>query len=302
MNKNKPAKKLGFSLIELSVVILIIGILVIGVVKGKKILDSARLASARSLTKGSPVNFNSENLAFWLETTSEKSFDAAEAVNNALISTWHDIKLSATSDRFDLTQSTPVNQPEYITNATNGLPAVRFGPGSKYMIRNNVLGSDLTQEGNQITIFVVQKYTEGQKFASILHWQNNANGTNRIGLTGLYTNSLYGTVYFDFGTCCANNARLAFNPVNFVNRTNVISVVRRPNYTAAIRVNGTRYISGTGMNSDVIASPSATLSVCNSQLADMNEIIIFKTALTDNEIKDIEKYLSDKWGVPLTGL
>ena len=47
--------KLGFSLIELSVVILIIGILVLGVTQGSRILTEVKLKSAIALTTSSPV-------------------------------------------------------------------------------------------------------------------------------------------------------------------------------------------------------------------------------------------------------
>jgi len=51
----KISKKVAFSLLELSVVILIIGLLVIGITKGKRIIDQARLRSSLALTNSSPI-------------------------------------------------------------------------------------------------------------------------------------------------------------------------------------------------------------------------------------------------------
>ena len=64
----KNHSKLAFSLIELSVVILIIGILVLGVTQGSRMMYEAKLKSAISLTQSSPV-ISMENLVLWLEPT-----------------------------------------------------------------------------------------------------------------------------------------------------------------------------------------------------------------------------------------
>ncbi|MCE3255904.1 MAG: hypothetical protein K0R25_1398 [Rickettsiaceae bacterium] len=65
-NKQQNKPKLAFSLIELSVVILVIGILVVGITKGMSIMRSAKLQSAQSLTQSSPVALI-DGLKLWLE-------------------------------------------------------------------------------------------------------------------------------------------------------------------------------------------------------------------------------------------
>ncbi len=60
MQKNYNA----FSLIELSIVILIIGILVAGVTKGSTLYQKIKLSSARSVTNNSPVAYIS-GLSVW---------------------------------------------------------------------------------------------------------------------------------------------------------------------------------------------------------------------------------------------
>ena len=87
----KSSPRLAFSLIELSVVILIVGILVIGITKGKSIYNVARLFSAKSLTQKSPV-ISIDKLVMWLETTSDKSFITSEiTATTPTISTWNDL-------------------------------------------------------------------------------------------------------------------------------------------------------------------------------------------------------------------
>ena len=64
--------KKAFSLIEISMVILVIGILIAGISKGIDMVYDMRLATARALTDKAPM-FGMENLELWLETTSENS-------------------------------------------------------------------------------------------------------------------------------------------------------------------------------------------------------------------------------------
>lgn len=82
--------KRAFSLIELSIVILIIGILIAGVTQGGRIVTQMRLASAKSLTISSPVTSIS-GLTLWLEPTLEESFIDSEAQDGVGLTNWNDI-------------------------------------------------------------------------------------------------------------------------------------------------------------------------------------------------------------------
>jgi len=53
--RTKQNNKLAFSLIELSVVILVIGILVIGITKGSRIISEAKIKYAMALAQASPT-------------------------------------------------------------------------------------------------------------------------------------------------------------------------------------------------------------------------------------------------------
>ena len=66
----KNFHKKAFSLVELSMVILIVGILIAGVSQGIDLYQDSRLATARSLTKNSRVG-RIPDLVSWYETTNE---------------------------------------------------------------------------------------------------------------------------------------------------------------------------------------------------------------------------------------
>jgi len=141
--------KLGFSLIELSIVILVIGILVIGITKGSRIISEARLKSARSLTVSSPVASTS-GLFLWLDSVSEKSFDTTIAEGD-LISNWYDINPQSTS-KINFAKSGS-ERPTYRSSSMNGLPSVEFGGA------HNITSASSSFPYNNYSIFIVSKTT-----------------------------------------------------------------------------------------------------------------------------------------------
>ena len=72
---NKNFKK-AFSLIELSVVVLIIGILIAGITQSSRLVRAMKLNTARSLTRSSDVN-SIRNLTAWFDATAEGVFSSS---------------------------------------------------------------------------------------------------------------------------------------------------------------------------------------------------------------------------------
>ena len=64
-------KKKAFTLMELSIVLIVVALLVGGVVASQGLIQAARLAKARSLTNSAPVPMI-EDLTLWLETTTQE--------------------------------------------------------------------------------------------------------------------------------------------------------------------------------------------------------------------------------------
>ena len=61
--------KKAFSLIEISIVILVIGVAIAGISQGIELYQDARLEMARRHTKNSPINVI-EDLTLWFESIS----------------------------------------------------------------------------------------------------------------------------------------------------------------------------------------------------------------------------------------
>lgn len=80
----------AFSLVEISVVIVIIGILLVGISKSIDLYQDFKILNAKKITQNSIVP-RINNLALWLETTSESSFSTTNIKENDPIIEWRDI-------------------------------------------------------------------------------------------------------------------------------------------------------------------------------------------------------------------
>ncbi len=124
--------KRAFSLIELSIVILIIGILVAGVTQSSRLVSEMRLSSAKRLTQSSPIS-SMKGLLLWLETASDNSFDN-NAGDGDQITNWYDLN-PLSNTKYTLNQSTASSRPTYVKSGTGGIPSLKFNT-SKFQIDN----------------------------------------------------------------------------------------------------------------------------------------------------------------------
>ena len=136
-NKYKIKKlKLAFSLIEISVVILIIGILIAGISQGIDLFADYRFIVAKNLTKNSRVG-RIDDLEIWLETTSDESFAtgtgpyvnlSSDPADGAKIGLWRDINPKLIpANRFNIFRNDiEDNQPTYKKIGINSVPALKF--------------------------------------------------------------------------------------------------------------------------------------------------------------------------------
>jgi prepilin-type N-terminal cleavage/methylation domain-containing protein len=129
MKKNK-----AFSLVELSVVILIIGILIAGITQSGRLIRQIKLSTARSVTSSSDVA-SIRDVTGWFEATTEGSFKDSngntDIENNANLSEWRDINpQKSKGDKPTLTiLGSSGTEPKYISSGINGIPSVYFDGG-----------------------------------------------------------------------------------------------------------------------------------------------------------------------------
>ncbi|NCA28588.1 MAG: type II secretion system protein [Proteobacteria bacterium] len=152
--KNFKKKRQAFSLIEISVVILIVGILISGISRGADLYNDYKLSIARKLTQESPVS-RVPDLALWLESVSEKSLlnkdDSLKIKNNDLIKKWVDVNPRNQFGQF-LEQNNVANMPTYVADGINNLPSVKFDSTNLVM---RMVGSFSDIFSVESTIFIV---------------------------------------------------------------------------------------------------------------------------------------------------
>ncbi|GDX35892.1 hypothetical protein LBMAG18_04030 [Alphaproteobacteria bacterium] len=290
----------AFSLIELSIVILIIGILVAGVTQSSRLINAMRLQSARSQTLGSPVS-SIPNLVMWYEPTMEQSFDLNEASDGLEVSTWFDINLQSTSKNNAVSSGT--QRPRYTANCLNGLPCLKFD-GNDYLDTTQNIG------GLRASIFLVisaSNVSAGGCCTVLI----NANSAWMLGKVHF---QLDGMANLSSPTGVASY--LGYDTTgHYANRNGVLantayiySVVDRGT-SVTLYINGATSGAGTsaGNPSGMIKTPTThniaswfdgtnRSRYLNGYIA---EIIFYDRDLKNDERVDIEKYLGKKWGIKI---
>jgi prepilin-type N-terminal cleavage/methylation domain-containing protein len=293
MTKNKNHS--AFSLIEISMVILVIGILIAGISNGVDLYDDYRLKVAQNLTKNSRVN-RIPDLEMWLETTGENSLamgtatftDKPNPVDQDPIGRWNNINPNILpSARNHATQANDAKHPKYIRKGMNGLPALKFdGTDDFFSFNGNFL------VGSDYTIFVVEARGSGKNLNFFL--SGFGGGNNSILHIGYRNSSTL--------TQGHNNNDLDSGILNF---TSPIASIRSFSLNKAsgkvIYQNGLLKAYNT-QKIPLISYEGASIGG-NDQYGYFNgsisEMIFYSRSLTDQERQGVEAYLSKKWGIKL---
>jgi len=294
--------KKAFSLIELSIVILISGILVAGVTQSSRLVKQIRLASIKSMTLSSPVS-SIKDLAVWLESTMDTSFIDSEETNGSSVTTWFDINPQSAS-KSNATSPSASENPIYLENGINGLPALSSDGTNDVMLINNITDSFVngftwigvlkwTGAGARGYFGLKSDYGSGNNLVTI--FLDDCNGANNcFRVTSRTDGSL--ASYTGFNTPTFNK----YDP-------HIISVVRRTN--SLMNYDNGAQIGPTVNDASVAGiyrttSPWAIFKYTNSNplyfQGVAGEYILIGRVIADDERKDIEKYLAKKWGIKIT--
>ena len=283
----------AFSLIELSIVILVIGILIAGVTQGSRLVRESRLSTAKTISISSPVS-SVKDLVLWLDATSNDGFDES-LEDGDRVQNWYDINPQKTPNVV-ATQSTEANRPYYVEKGINGLPSLRFQRSSNLYL---TVADDYDGDSENTTIFVVWEpnVSDTYEMTIISKW---AGGSNNYP----YTVRSHGTISgYRFAAYDISN-----NPSS--NHTTKLRQNGVPDIITGVKKDGQNlqiYISGDA--GDVATDTSGTTvsdtdlhigcridkTTCVDGL--IGEIIVFNRALKNSERLDIEDYLRKKWKV-----
>lgn len=303
-------KSRAFSLIELSIVILIIGILIAGVTQSSRLVRQAKLQTAQTLTKSSPVAGIS-GLVLWLEPTLDGSFlnyiftgsyfsliqeafaltpnpniDEGSAINQ-----WNDINPQSSSKYF-LNAVLGQNAPIYKDSAgPNGLPSLYSENVVQMCVSSTTYNNDtscasIIPNNNNFTYFVVAMPKDSSS-SMVVYASGNHQWEYYLG----DEESLARSFCFD-GDCVGDtvNQASALSP----EVTSLVVNTQAGSTGFSLYVDGAIHVNNGDLPSDNDAP--ATFGTDNQNMY-ISEIIAFDRALKNEERQSVEEYLGKKYGI-----
>ncbi len=292
MEYYKTSLKKAFSLIELSIVIMIVVILIAGVTKGSILLSKYRISVAQNTTQNSPIS-GIKDLALWLEPVMDDSFTGVSSGNSPAdgekISSWNDINTQV-SNKINPAQATTSMQPTYALKGIGNLPTLLFDGG-------DYLETTLTAipaRHKQYTIFVVWQNNNAAGTQVLFHQRSSVAICSGGDYAGIYLASNYINTWGCGGVYDAQTLTYNINtPYATIYRVDNTQANNVTSYT-----NGTKFVPTAKTLSLGAAATAVGYGSGGAYYfrGFISEIIVFTRALKDQELTDIRAYLAKKYG------
>ena len=282
----------AFTLVEISVVIIIIGILLAGISQVFEMISEASLKSARTLSKASRIT-RTDDLALWLDATSDKAFDK-EKDDNSTVSIWKDTNPKSTSPASSSSTLSSL-YPSYILSGISSLPAVRFKKTSATVGNCVTIPSQsFVNNSEDFTLFLI--YNPKSLDDGIILEKNNATATNFP--FSLELNS----GFYKFSVKNSANTIGITNPKQaIINTPNLIRLSRTKGSQIEITVNGVSSTQSDTLTSSTLNTTELAIGCRNGTSptsfisGDIGEIAFFDRNLSVKEKADIDEYFYKKW-------
>ena len=282
-------KKSAFSLLELSVSLVVVSLLMAMVSQGIKIVASSRLTTARSLTSKSPVP-NISGLIAWYETSSVDSFKTNEAFDGKQISAWYDISPNSIPAKKNALTRVASAAVTYESDGINKIPSLSFNGTNKIELANFYQGST-----SQNTIFIV---ANPSTITTIILDSSSSGSNSNIGQN---SNS------FSMNLGSLVSTGTVTNPIVNLAKVSYIAAVYFNGSNSKVYFNSSSIIAGgSTINPGITALTGISIGANRSNASNysglISEIIIYNRPLQNQERKDVMSYLSKKYGILVTGL
>ena len=274
----------GFSLIEISVVILIIGILIAGISQASDMIDEANLKGARAASKGSRVS-RIKDLVLWLDATADGASLTSvnkQAAEGDDVAKWRDSNPNSTAG-FTFAGTAP----KYNASKISGLPGISFDSASSNYLK---LTSKFDSSTVDYTIYLV--YQPFDTSASVIMEKRNAAQGASFPYKFQIESGFY--KFSDSVGSVVGVKKPSAGKVNLIRLSRSIGGA----LTIAVDDVTTTGSGGTAVNSEeLIIGAKNAATPTNFIKGRIGELIIFERDLATSEESDIEKYLNKKWKI-----
>ena len=287
--------KKAFSLIEISIVILIIGILVASISNGIDMFKETKLTNARNLTLSSRVS-RINGLVAWFETTLSNNFsygtttynDIDNLKENTYVNRWKDINPLSIQKNHAI-QNTQANQPKIIIDSKSSLPMVNFTTASSQFFY--LPDGTVPYKNSEYTVIIV---SQPHAFCGCVVLGSGNGATNQSNSFKYNT----GGYFINFWWNSASDLLISNSVV--LNKTNIITITYNQSQRFGYFNGNLKATSSvTNRASTPINNRIGSRTGAEYFTGNIAEIIIFDRAIHDSERNDIEKYLSKKWSIEI---
>lgn len=308
--------KYAFSVLEISIILLVLGIIIAGITRSSTILEKYRVYLAKKHTENSPVH-STPGLIAWYETTLESSFQEFEAQNfNDLSSSETNSGMGRISKWFDISGNNNhmVNlpteyleiqgayKPKYQTDCVNNLPCLEF-EGSTIMF----LPKSAKLEGDYTAFIVEKKSPNHTETDEILLGSNEDFPASNSTLSITYSNLgalKYSHTNLNNSYLISNNILLKYIPILHSFTSNFKNELLPADKKLTHRffdTNNESNFEDNGTPNILTISPDPEDYMIIGWIegfgykGQLLEIILFNRALKSRERKSVEEYLMKKW-------
>lgn len=281
-------KKKAFSLVEISIIILVVGIIISVAVKSSSMIQETKLANAQNITQKSPIAQMS-NVLLWHETSSKESFISNIAPGNP-VEKWLVNKYFA-NYKINLSQPTESLKPQYVAQGINKIPSLKFSNSCL----THQTGENIILDGKRYTIYMVFQ-TNSNSLQSLLHINSSSGGT------AIYMTILNNILYFTNRQVVSISGGQDYS-FNIAQNVNYLFRAIKNNDQISIWLNNKNPIINQPVNASsfTITSLSAEVGAlgCTGRFFDglISELIIFNKALNENDRKLVDQYLGRKYDI-----
>ncbi len=293
MTRKKLLK--AFSLIEISMVILIMGILILGISSGLDLYYDSRVSSAKALTQNSRVR-RIPDLMLWFDSVSSNVYsidsdfkDKIEIDDNIKISKWKDLS----AEKNNALQTNSNFQPVFQKNSINNIHSLYFNGINDFL---EFSGNFLI--GKNYTIFAVEK-------------KKNCASNKNCSIIGGFIEGVFNlnSHLLNFGYYGSDKIRYSnyhsqtnlFSEFTFSknNQPNIHNIIFTSEYGFIYWINNSILASDYNKKTPLASYSKARIAQKQNEYYNGNigEIIIFDRNLSEKERFDVTEYLSKKWAI-----